>query len=126
MTVSNYAARLKEISRFFLGKDEVHLAMRRLVRRLDRAGINYALIGGMAVNAHHYRPTTNDVEVLLPPDGLAAFRQRFVPRWYAPVPDRARRFTERSGGVRIDVLLTGLYPGSGRPGPFAFPDPETV
>ena len=58
---------LKEIDRFFQGKDQVHQTMRRLVRRLQRAGIPYAVVGGMAVFFHHYRRTTNDVDVLLTP-----------------------------------------------------------
>src|SRR5439155_12978525 len=29
-------------------------------------------------------------------------------------------------GATFDVLLTGLFPGSGEPGPIAFPDPATV
>src|SRR5262249_35811635 len=31
---------------------------------------------------------------------------------------------EKQSGVTLDVLVTGLYPGSGKPGPIAFPDPE--
>ena len=30
---------------------------------------------------------------------------------------------ERQSGVAVDCLITGRYPGSGKPGPFAFPDP---
>jgi hypothetical protein len=28
--------------------------------------------------------------------------------------------------VALDCLVTGRYPGSGKPGPFAFPDPENA
>jgi hypothetical protein len=30
---------------------------------------------------------------------------------------------ERQSGVTVDCLVTGRYPGSGKPGPFPFPDP---
>jgi hypothetical protein len=42
------------------------------------------------------------------------------------VPRRSRRFTDRKTGITLDVLVTGLFPGSGRPGPLAFPDPRQV
>jgi hypothetical protein len=33
---------------------------------------------------------------------------------------------DRKSGVNIDILVTGLYPGTGKPGPIAFPDPADV
>src|SRR5204863_5938313 len=39
---------------------------------------------------------------------------------------RTRRFVDRTNGVTVDVLLTGLFPGLGGPGPIAFPDPAGV
>ena len=36
---------------------------------------------------------------------------------------RPRRFVERQSGVTVDCLVTGRYPGTGQPGPIAFPDP---
>ena len=41
--------KLKELDMFFQGKDRVHQSMRRVARRLERAGIPYAIVGGMAV-----------------------------------------------------------------------------
>ena len=77
---TGFARRLKEIGLFFQGKDEVHKTMRRPVRRLEKANIPYAIMGGMAVNAHRYERTTRDVDVLLTAAGLEEFRRRFVPR----------------------------------------------
>jgi hypothetical protein len=31
---------------------------------------------------------------------------------------------EKKSGIQLDVLVTGRFPGTGKPGPFAFPDPE--
>ena len=67
---------------FFQGRDEVHKTLRRVVKRLERAGISYAALGGMAVNAHGYRRTTGDVDLLLTPEGLEEFRKKFVPKNY--------------------------------------------
>lgn len=118
--------RLKEIDMFFGGRSKVHLSMRRLIRRLDKAGIPYALMGGLAVNVHGAERTTKDVDVLLTGEGLAAFQREFVGRDYDPVAGRPRRFLDRENGVTIDVLVTGRYPGSGAKGPFAFPDPAVA
>src|ERR1700737_4616711 len=95
----------------------------RLARRLNRAGIAYAIMGAMAVNAHGAERTTKDVDVLLTPEGLERFRQEFVGEAYEQVEGRPRRFVERQSGVTVDCLITGRYPGSGKPGPLAFPEP---
>src|SRR5262249_4370773 len=122
----SFDRRLKEIAMFFQHKDPVHKAMNRLVKRLEKAEITYAIIGGMAVNAHGHRRTTADLDLLVTADGLAEFRRRFVPKNYDPIPQRTRRFTDRTNQVTIDFLVTGRYPGSGKPGPIAFPDPKAV
>lgn len=108
---------------FFAGKDEVHKSLRRLVKRLEKAGISYAVMGGMAVNAHGQRRTTKDVDVLVTPEGLEEFRRRYVKKNYLQQPNRSRRFVDRLNDVGIDFLLTGHYAGRGGPAPIAFPDP---
>jgi hypothetical protein len=118
--------RIKDVDMFFQKNDPVHKTMRRTIKNLEKAKIPYALMGGMAVNLHGYRRTTNDVDILLTPDGLAEFQRRFVPKHYDTTPRRPRRFTDRKNQVIIDFLVTGLYPGNGQPGPIAFPDPAAV
>ncbi|HVS34185.1 MAG TPA: hypothetical protein VMS17_01305 [Gemmataceae bacterium] len=119
--------RLKEIELFFQKNDPVHKTMRRVVKRLERAGIAYAVVGGMAVNAHGHQRTTADVDLLLTPEGLTEFQHRFVSRNYESIPGRPRRFTDRTNGVKIDpFLVAGRFPGSGKPGPIAYPDPSAV
>ncbi len=121
----NLDRRLWEIAMFFQKNDPVHQSLRRMAKRLERAGIPYAVMGAMAVNLHGARRTTDDVDVLLTKEGLERFRNEMLPRFYKPVEGRPRRFEERKSGVHLDCLVTGLYPGKGRPGPFAFPDPST-
>jgi hypothetical protein len=122
----NFWDRLKEISMFFAGDDEVHRTARRLVDRLEKAGIPYAVMGAMAVNAHGHQRTTGDVDVLLTPEGFSEFKRLHVPADYTPVPRRTRRLTDTANGITVDFLLTGMYPGNGTPGPVAFPDPAAV
>ena len=118
--------RIKDVDMFFQKNDPVHKTMRRTIKNLEKAKIPYALMGGMAVNLHGYRRTTNDVDILLTAEGLAEFQKRFVPKYYEGTPRRPRRFTDRKNQVIIDFLVAGRYPGSGQPGPIAFPDPAAV
>jgi len=117
---------LKEISRFFEGRDQVHKTLRRVVKRLEKAGIPYAIVGGMAVIAHRYVRTTRDVDILLTAGGFAEFKRLLVPKHYELQPGRKRRFKDRTNQVTIDILVTGSFPGSGKPGPIAFPDPMSA
>lgn len=117
---------IKDVDMFFQKNDPVHKSMRRTIKNLEKAKIPYALLGGMAVNLHGYRRTTNDVDILLTAEGLAEFQKRFVPKHYDTIPQRPRRFTDRKNQVIIDFLVAGLYPGNGQPGPIAFPDPIAV
>ena len=80
----------------------------------------------MAVNAHRYVRTTGDVDLLLTARGFAEFQKRFVGKYYRTRQGRTRRFEDRANAVGLDILVTGLYPGSGKPGPIAYPDPEAV
>src|SRR5437867_3839115 len=86
--------RLEEIGMFFEGRSPQHRTMRRLVKNLEKAKIPYAILGGMAVNAHRYERTTGDVDVLLTRAGFDEFRRRFVPKAYDSVEGRPRRFLD--------------------------------
>ncbi len=111
---------------FFQKRSPQHQTMRRLVRRLEKAGIPYAIMGAMALNAHKAERTTADVDVLLTAEGLETFCNELVPKFYRTVEGRSRRFVEKKSGVTVDCLVTGRYPGSGKPGPIAFPDPTAA
>jgi hypothetical protein len=112
---------------FQQGKDPANVSLRRLIGRLKRADIAFAVMGGLAVYAHGYRRFTDDVDILLTPQGLAEFRRRFVLKNYEPVEGRPRRFVDKQNQVTVDFLLTGLHPGLAPfTGPITFPDPEAV
>src|SRR5262249_51999667 len=74
----SFMERLQEIGMFFEKRSKQHQTMRRLARRLKKAGIPYAIMGAMAVNAHGAERTTRDVDILLTADGLERFREEFV------------------------------------------------
>jgi hypothetical protein len=112
--------------RFFMGKAEVHHAMRLLVARLDELAIPYAIVGAMALNEYGYRRATVDIHVLLTPEGLRRFKEHWLGRGYVEKFPGSRGVRDTDLGVTIDVLITGDYPGDGRPKPVRFPDPADV
>ena len=114
----------KEGSQFFMQAGNVFETLRRLAHRLQDEGLEYAVIGGMALVAHGYRRFTEDVDILMTPEGLRAFRERLVGLGYVPAFSGATKsFKDAETGIRIEVLTTGEYPGDGKPKPVSFPDP---
>lgn len=115
---------LKEGRLFFMGKGDVHDTLQRLTERLDREGIDYALIGGMALMSHGYRRFTEDVDILMTRDGLEAFKEHFLGRGYVlAFSGAAKSFKDSETSVRIEVITSGDYPGDGKPKPVVFPIP---
>jgi len=120
----NYESALEVAGRFFMGEAPVQLAARRIARALDDLGVPHVVCGGLAVAAHGHLRVTQDVDILVTPDGLRRFKERWLGRGWVERFAGSRGLRDAEQDVRIDVLLTGDYPGDGRPGPIAFPDPE--
>ena len=115
----------REGSRFFMKEGGVYETLRALVKRLDQEGLEYAVIGAMALAAHGYRRFTEDVDILLRPETLARFREKLLGLGYLPAfPDARKTFRDTRTGVKIEVMTTGEYPGDGKPKPVVFPDPR--
>jgi hypothetical protein len=115
---------LRRASEFFMGGGDVQTTLLRLARQLEAEGIDYALVGALALGRHSLVRFTQDVDVLLTPEGLERFRQRLVGRGYVPACNGARKtFRDTETQVRIKFLTAGEYPGDGKPKPVAFPDP---
>ena len=120
------AAAVKEATGFFMKDDPVHGALQAIASRLDAEAVPYAVAGGMALVAHGYDRTTVDIDVLVTESGLRIIHQRLVGLGYRPAFEGSRkqlRDTER--GVRLEFLVSGEFPGDGRPKAVAFPDPTT-
>jgi len=115
---------LREASAFFAGGGTLRQTLHRLVERLTAEGIDYALLGGLALGEHGYPRLTQDIDLLLSPAGLARFQERLVSRGYRPAFEGAQKtFRDSETGVRIEIVTAGEYPGDGLPKPVAFPDP---
>jgi hypothetical protein len=113
-----------EASRFFMGDSDVLRALERLSGVLAELAIPYAVIGAMALNEWGYRRATVDVDILLTPGGLARLKHAVLGRGYVEKFPGSRGLRDAELGVTIDVVLSGEYPGDGKPKPVVFPDPE--
>ncbi len=112
---------------FHTGGGSVRDTVKELARDLSAAGIDYAIVGGMALNAHGYARETTDVDVVVTAAALDAFRRTCVGKGYRPAFEGARKtFRNARTGVKIEFLVSGEYPGDGKPKPVAFPDPSTA
>lgn len=107
-----------------MGDGPIQKTMTTFARRLSEEGIDYALAGGMALMLHGYRRETIDVDFLLTPEGRDRFEEKLLGLGYAPAfPGARKSFRDISTRVEIDLILTGEYPGDGKPKPVSFPDP---
>src|SRR5436305_4129022 len=114
---------LKEGSMHFEGQSAVHKALARITKRLDELGIPYAVAGGMALFFHGYRRFTEDVDILVTPEGLQAIHRALEGMGYLPPFEGSKNLRDTDSGVRVEFIVTGEYPGDGKPKPVAFPNP---
>lgn len=119
-------AAIREAARFFMRDDPVHKTLREIARRLEAMHVPYAIVGGMALVAHGYARTTVDVDVLVTAAGLDAAHQSLESLGYVPPITGSKNLRDVQTGVQIEFLVSGQYPGDGRPKPVAFPDPAAA
>src|ERR1700730_9257852 len=117
---------LEEGSMHFEGASAVHKTMQKIVLRLEALGIPYAVAGGMALFLHGFRRFTEDVDILVTREGLTKIHQELEGLGYLPPFAGSKNLRDAETGVRIEFLVTGDYPGDGKPKPVAFPDPVRV
>ena len=106
--------------------DPVFETLRGITTRLQELSIPYAVMGGMALVAHGYLRTTEDVDILVTQDGLQEIHRSVVGLGYLPVFEGSKNVRDTRTGVRIEFVVAGGYPGDGKPKPVVFPDPDVV
>lgn len=119
-------AALREVSRFFVKSDAVYQTLQEIANRLNSLNLPYAIVGGMALVVHGYRRTTEDIDILVTPQGLDKIHESLIGLGYLPVFEKSKNLRDTRTGVRIEFLITGQYPGDGKPQAIAFPDPAAV
>lgn len=102
--------------------ENVAKAARAIGKALENHGIPYALAGAVAANAHGYLRATRDVDVLLNREDLCTAVESISGRGWTPRYAGSRRsFKDAENGVDVDFLVSGEFPGDGKPKPVAFP-----
>ncbi len=117
---------MDEGERFFQGNNATHKALRKIAARLNELGIDYVIVGGMAMFQHGYRRFTEDVDLLVTREGLEEIHRRLEGLGYRPPFQNSKHLRDTEHGVKIEFLVTGDFPGDGKPKPIAFPTPATV
>jgi hypothetical protein len=117
---------LEEGGMFFERRSAVHETLQRLAKSLERLQVDYAIAGAMAMFLHGFRRFTEDVDVLVTREGLATIHEALEGRGYVKPFSGGINLRDAQTGVKIDFLISGQYPGDGKPGPVSFPVPADV
>jgi hypothetical protein len=117
---------LREGSMHFEEKNAVHKTLQKITRRLDQLGIPYVVVGALAMFLHGYRRFTEDVDLLVTADGLKEIHAQLEGLGYVPPFAGSKHLRDAEFGVRVEFLVTGDYPGDGKPKPISFPDPKAA
>lgn len=115
---------LSEADRLYQGQGQLRKTYQRLAKRLDELGVSYTLVGGYALILHGVRRFTEDIDLLVSSKGLARLHKELIGRGYVRAAPGSRNLRDVETGVQIKFVVTGEFPGDGKPKPVAFPDPE--
>ena len=119
--------RYAEALRYFMGQGSLNNALAQLTGDLKEHGIDYMVIGAVALLAHGYPRLTEDIDLVLTPEGLEAFHRELIGLAYVPAfPGAKKRLRSTRDGITIEVMTTGEYPGDGKPKPVSIPEPSTA
>jgi hypothetical protein len=113
--------------RYFMGKGTLNHTLTQLANDLKECGIDYMVIGAVALLAHGYPRFTEDIDLVLTPEGLEILHRDLIGRGYLPAFSGARkRLRSTRDGITIEVMTTGEYPGDGKPKPVSIPEPSSA
>src|SRR5882762_3250349 len=113
--------------RYFMGQGTLNNTLTQLTSDLKEHGIDYMVIGAVALLAHGYPRFTEDIDLVLTPEGLEVFHRELIGLRYVPAfPGAKKRLRSTRDGVTIEVMTTGEYPGDGKPKPVSIPEPSTA
>ena len=114
-----------EALRYFMGEGNLNRALAHVAADLEEHGIDYIVVGALALFAHGYPRLTEDIDLIFTTEGLDRFHEELIGLGYAPAfPGARKRLRSTKDGVRIDVIVAGEYPGDGQPKPVSFPNPS--
>jgi hypothetical protein len=110
-----------------MGEGKLHGALGELCSDLEQSGIDYMVIGAVALLAYGYPRFTEDINLALTAEGLEKFHRELVGLGYAPAfPGARKRLRAARANVPVEIIAAGEYPGDGRPKPVSFPVPASA
>jgi hypothetical protein len=121
-----FEAALERMGAYFMDTSPLQKAAADIARRLAEMGIDYAIAGALCLAAHGVVRATEDVDILITREGLDAFKARWLGRGYAELRPGGKGIRDTVHGVKIDFLISGDFPGDGKPKPVSFPLPGSA
>ncbi len=122
--ISSPVLAYEEGLRFFMGKGTLNETLRNITKDLENRGIDYSVIGAVALNQHGYRRFTEDIDLLLTREGLEKFQNELVGLGYRPAFEGAtKKFRTTAENVTVEIITSGEYPGDGKEKPVRFENP---
>ena len=116
-----------EGQRYFMGQGSLNNTLTQLTSDLKEHGIDYMVIGAVALLAYGYPRFTEDIDLVLTSEGLDVFHRELIGLGYVPAfPGAKKRLRSTRDGVSIEIMTTGEYPGDGKPKPVSIPEPSTA
>lgn len=111
--------------RYFMGEGTINKTLQRLAYDLEQRGIDYMIIGAIALLAHGYPRFTEDIDLVMTSEDLQKFHDELIGLVYTPAFSGAKkRLRSTTDGVPIEVMTTGEFPGDGKPKPVRMPRPS--
>lgn len=88
--------------------------IKHIARELDENGVEYCVIGGVALATYNYERFTSDVDLLVSKEGFDIIKNNFLGRGYNLRPGSTKNlnYVSHSGKVPIDILVEGDKEGS--------------
>jgi hypothetical protein len=117
---------MAEATRYFEGGGSVHETVARISSRLDQLGVPFVVVGGIAMFHHGFRRFTEDVHLLVMREDLERIHEKLDGFGFVRPFATSKNLRDATNGVKIEFLITGEYPGDGKPKPVAFPHPRDV
>jgi hypothetical protein len=113
--------------RYFMGEGNLNNTLAEITGDLKEHRIDYMVIGAVALLAHGYPRFTEDIDLVLTPDGLETFHRELIGLGYLPAfPGAKKRLRSTKDGIIVEVMTSGEYPGDGKPKPVSIPEPSTA
>lgn len=101
--------------------------LQRVVSELDRLGVPYAVLGGIALQHFGIERSTQDIDILIgSKQDLQKLHDCLIGHGYLLRSPGSRHLRDEVTRVRVEFLVAGEYPGDGKPKSVQFPPPARV